>query len=258
MDIMNKMPNVRYEYASLVNKFFNESSDEEVSKVLMENSACSFRTALEYYRTKNSINSNYKYAIMMMGHSYETVLKARLALFGKGEILSRNSAKGRIETLNVFKCVEQLNRHGIIVSENHKKAVKDLREVRNVIEHFGFLGNKVILDQLISFCASVYWAFMIEYMDNYGIRKMLTDDQFETLMTFEEEHHFAKCKAAEIMYQWSLNLHLEQDQYLLRHCKECLTLSIILDLSSSKGRCRCCGTEYKLNEYADDIVDNLE
>ncbi len=239
----------RVDYVSPIRAYFDNNKELEVSHLLMENSADSFRTSLEFYTANLPFNSNYKHVILLLDHSMETLLKARLSLDAKDSILQRRHILKLDKTLNIHKCIYELQKNGIILSNNYLTAICDLHDVRNDIWHFGFLGKKDPLDKLISFCSCVYWVFLMTHMPKYGIRSMLNSQQFETLMSFEDRWHFAKYHAVQLMCAWHESLNIEQSRYYARYCKECLTLSTIIDTYSGTARCRCCGQDYKASDF---------
>lgn len=247
----------RYDYISQISNYFNKSNEDDVSKLLLENSADSFRTSLEQYKLNHPLNSNYKYSILLLDHSIEALLKACLAVDSKLNILKREDTSKIIQTIGIQDCIyklqeiDKLQKRDIILEDNFINAILDLHAVRNDVWHLGFLGNKNLLDRLISYCSCVYWALLMIYLPEYGIRSMLTRQQFETLLSFEGIWHFVKYSAARIIYEWEQTLDIEQERYFLRHCKECLNQSIIVDRNSGSCKCRCCGQKYKFSDFVD-------
>jgi hypothetical protein len=247
-----KIRSPRAEYASPILEYFNKGNEESVSKLIMENSVDSFRSSLDHYNSIRPLNSNYKHSIILLDHSIETLLKARLAAVSKHKILLNNDFKKDISTLKTLRfpdCIDKLSNDGIILKPNFKEALLDLHEVRNDIWHFGFWGKKAPLDDLISYCSCIYWVFLMNYMPEYGIRPMLTKQQFDTLLSFECHWLFAEISIARIISDWYEAQKIEQNRYFIQDCKECHSLSVILDRNSKTGRCRCCGQEYKMSDF---------
>lgn len=225
-----------------VSKHFEESGNNEISELLLANSADSLRTALDYYQTPLPHNSNYKYSILLLDHSFETLFKSRISQESK-EAIIKSKNEENFKTLGFDDCFNELEKKGVILSDQFKGALVDLHSIRNDIWHFGFLGNKENLDRLISFCSCVYWVFTMKYMPKYGIRPILKSKQFDLLMSFENSWHFANYSAAQIMVEWHENLDPDQDQYIPDVCEECLTPSFITDKYNGTSKCKCCGYE---------------
>jgi hypothetical protein len=242
-------PYLAVEFALPLREYFDKNDNARICLLLIENSADSLRTSLDQYELNLPYNSNLKHTIFLLDHSVETLFKARLARDDKYAILRSQKDLSLEKTLGIRDCLKRLGKLGITLDRNLESAILDLHEARNSIWHFGFLGREKPLRSLISYCYCVYWIFLMKYFSDRGIRPMLRQKQFDTLMSFEDDLHLVMGYAAELMYEWSMQLDIEQDRYLQRHCKDCINFSVILDLYEKTAKCRCCGQVYKMSDF---------
>lgn len=211
--------------------------------MLLANSADSFGSAISQYMSPNADNSNYKHVILLLDHSIEILLQARLCLENKSLILRNQKSKKLGKTIGFGKCVLELRVHGISLGGNFESAIFDLHEIRNDIWHFGFLGRKDRFESLISYCSCVYWVFLMKHLPRIGVRQMLDSRQFSTLLSFDKKWHLVTYYAAKMMSEWHTTLDVEQERYSVSDCTECRNLTLVADTRTRKTRCKCCGYE---------------
>lgn len=231
----------RVAVASKINEFFQNARSQQVANLLMDNSLCSLRATLSSYLQPDHTNSNYKYYVKHLSQAFELMLNTCVARIDK-KFIVRKWKKGHIsKTMGLMESVNELKPHGIVIEENHLQGITDLGQIKNDIQHFGLLGMKGPRDALLSFCGSVYWAFLIKTLDRYCMRPTLSAEQFQLLMAWDDHWHFAKMEAAKVMYKWQQTLPVEQTQFEINVCPECCTLSLIKDNLRRITHCRCCG-----------------
>lgn len=100
---------------------------------------------------------NYKYAIQHIAQGVELILKARL--FKEHPILIYNNLDSNLtaesSTVNVEKAILRLSNVRVVFKAKERKAIKDVRKIRNRIEHkdcyFQIQETRVILGEALKF-----------------------------------------------------------------------------------------------------------
>ncbi len=225
---------------------FASSSDKEISNLIMANSVCSLRKGLDEYLRETKDNSNYKYAIIHVAQSIELLLKSKIAEHDKGLIRTSKARSRRLKTIGLKNSLQILgDKLKVEIAPNDVEALKDCRCFRNEIEHFAFLGNKDVFDQLLSYLVSFYWAFLLENMPKVVFRSLLCKSQFDLALKFESIWQKAYIAGKERLQKVFDECAPGERLISIGFCESCDCDTLLIDEDRHACKCYMCGVEPK-------------
>ncbi|WP_258105892.1 hypothetical protein [Marinoscillum sp. MHG1-6] len=227
---------------------------KEIEFDILENGLDFILSSLRYLTNPES-PSDLKYGILHLSAGTELVLKEKL----KSEhwsLIFENVSKankkdlltGDFLSVNFETILLRLNNVcGIELSEKQSQNLRTLRQQRNRIEHFHFLGNPEAIKSITARALSTVISFIKHHISEETISTR-SQEMLQSIRTISSDfEHFVSLRNSQI----KKDIEEASKEHEILKCPRCLQTSVVLD---EQIQCLFCGTENEAEEFANNYV----
>jgi hypothetical protein len=185
-----------------------------------------------------------KYSILHLFHAVELFLKARLIKIDSQLIFRENDSK---KTLSFDNVKDLLQKKGVTLPEEDKETLKELKLIRNKIEHYQIEHDRNEIKDHLGRAFHFLEAFLKDELD-MSLKEHLdkVDENAYKTLSMAYLFHFKRMNANGVPYP----PHPKYDSYRFYHCHECKQEAIVVPdprTSDSSAYCFCCFSRYIVN-----------
>ena len=231
--------------------------DSVINFELLENGLDFIYSAIEYL-SQSYEKKDLKYGILHLSAGVELIFKYKLSqehwslLFQNIDDANKNKLKlGDFNSVDSKKCIDRLKEIcGINFEEKTITQLKNLRERRNKLEHFGLLEPSMAVKASSLKVLNIIFEFIKEHIDDSELNQ-------------EEENLMEKINTALIKFEdfikerWK-KIRPEVESYknstAVTFCPSCYQPALVVD---DGARCIFCGFQGEGEEAADNYVENV-
>lgn len=234
-----------------------KNSSENIQFDIIENGLDFVTSGIEHILKDKSPNQ-LKYAILHLSAGTELLLKELLKNEHWSLIFENpNSAKYELLKTGEFKSVDfetlitrLVNICDIQLSEKDISILKQLKKLRNKIEHFEFNENPRAIKSLASKVLCLLLHFINEYFDVKSLSNTAQDDIEKLRIAITKFKEFANLRTAQIKKQ----IDSAQKKYKIESCPLCRQAAFVLNDDLT---CLFCGFSDKPEEIARLYAENI-
>jgi hypothetical protein len=149
---------------------------------LEENALDSLIHAVEHFLAEER-PTDLKYTVLHIFHAVELFLKARLATFDSELIYEKPRKDGKRHTVNFRQLKERLSKEGVALSEQDKKNLAYLQEIRNSLEHHRIDCSRDDVEEYVGCAIYFLETFLVKEL-NISLKEKLDkldEDAYQTL-----------------------------------------------------------------------------
>ena len=222
---------------------------------LMENSIDSLNEAMNYYIKSKEEEENrlFKYAILLLNHSIELILKEILEREHSSLIYKDIDDSDSIETVSIYQALNRIkNVCEIDFPEHFKSRIIDLARERNKIQHYKVNIEKGLAVKLLNNGYAIFKYFLSDVLNEKlnDYKNLISDDMVCELESLEDTYKSLKKLATEVIsgrsYEY-LYFKYYDDKKLKLPCPKCSEKYIAKD-DNGNYKCYFCYTEFDSKE----------
>ena len=217
-----------------------------------------------------------KYSLLHISSGIELILKSRLFnehwtyIFSDMNKANKNDLNnGSLRSVESNDVIERLQRLcGIGLSDNDKRELKNLREMRNRIEHFQLSGNSIFqIEARVNKSIHIIMEFIKEHYEGFYYRNGISGDkdgEIKKLSAGEEELIRQISQSASKLkkhYEDAINMARASIEALLEElvmCPQCNEEFLWCGRpNEGNSKCLFCGYEREGKEVAEEYINNV-